>query len=94
MLVVDNFHVKIRYTYTHFFSNIFLKVVLISCYSHMFFKSSIGFWLSNCFKRQKSTIGMHNTQYSIGLSVHKQPSVFNIHDITYTIQCRVNCLID
>ena len=34
MLVVDNFHVKIRYTYTHFFSYVF--------------ESCIGFMLSNC----------------------------------------------
>ena len=39
MLVVDNFHVKIRYTYTHF--------------CHMFFKSCIGFVLSNCANEQK-----------------------------------------
>ena len=32
---------------------------------------------------------MRNIQYSIELSVHKQPSVFNT---TYTIQSRVNCL--
>ena len=42
------------------------------------------------FKFQKNTFGMRNTQYSIELSVHKQPSVFNT---TYTIQSRVNCLI-
>ena len=36
----------------------------------------------------KNTFGMRNTQYSIELSVHKQPRVFNT---TYTIQCRVNC---
>ena len=33
MIAVDNFHVKIRHTYTHFF--------------HVF-KSCIGFMLSNC----------------------------------------------
>ena len=33
MLVVDNFHVKIRYTYTHFYPYVF--------------KSCIGFMLSN-----------------------------------------------
>ena len=33
---------------------------------------------------------MLNTQYNIELSVHKQPSVFNT---TYTIKCRINCLI-
>ena len=32
---------------------------------------------------------MRNTQYSIELSVHKQPSVFNT---TYTLQSQVNCL--
>ena len=31
---------------------------------------------------------MRNTQYSIELSVHKQPRVFKA---TYTIQSRVNC---
>ena len=30
-LCVDNFHVKIRYTYTHLF-HMFLKVVLVMCY--------------------------------------------------------------
>ena len=41
----------------------------------MFFKSSVGFWLTN-------TFGMRNTQYGIELSVHKQPSVCNT---TYTM---------
>ena len=56
----------------------------------MFFKSSVGFLLSNCLnaKKKKNTFEMWNTQYSIELSVHKQPSVFNT---TYTMQCRVNC---
>ena len=31
MLVVNNFHVNIRYTYTHFFQT-FLKDVLVMCY--------------------------------------------------------------
>ena len=31
MFVVDNFHVKIRYTYTHFF-HMFLQVLLVSGY--------------------------------------------------------------
>ena len=43
--------------------------------------------LLNCVN-EKNTFGMRNTQYSIELSVHKQPSVFST---TYTIQCRVNC---
>ena len=56
---------------------------------HMFFKSSVGFGLSNCLNaKKKNTFGMRNTQYSIELSVHKQASVFNT---TYTIQCHVNC---
>ena len=54
----------------------------------MFFKSSVDFWLSNCLNAKKITFGMRNIQYSIELSVHKQPSVFNT---TYTIQYRVNC---
>ena len=33
------------------------------------------------FKSQENRFGMRNTQYSIGLIVHKQPSVFNT---TYT----------
>ena len=39
MLVVENFHVKIRYSYTHFF--------------HMFFKCCVGFVLSNCLNTKK-----------------------------------------
>ena len=39
-------------------------------------------------KCQQNTFGMRNIQYSIELSVHKQPSVFNT---TYTIQSHVNC---
>ena len=79
----------------------FLKVVLVSCYqivwmekmclcSHMFFESSVGFVLSNCLnaKKKKNTFGMRNTQYSIDLSVHKHPRVYNT---TYKIQSRVNC---
>ena len=59
---------------------------------HMFFKSSVGFGLSNCLnaKKKEKTLGMRNTQYSIELSVHKQASVFNT---TYTTQCRMNCPI-
>ena len=57
----------------------------------MFLKNNVGFVLSNCLnakKKKKNTSGMRNTQYSIQLSVHKQPSVFNT---TYTIQSRMNC---
>ena len=58
---------------------------------YMFFKNSSGFRLSNCLNAsKKKTFGMRNTQYSIELSVHKQPSVFNT---TNAIQCRVNCPI-
>ena len=64
MLVVDNFHVKIRY--------------------------DVGFVLSNCLNA-KNTFEIQIHKYSIELSVHKQPSVFNT---AYTIQCRVNCPID
>ena len=75
MLVADNFQLKIRYTYTHFF-HILLKVVLVSCNQivwikknvyifHMFFKSL------NCLNAKQSTFGMRNIQYSIELSVHK-----------------------
>ena len=75
MLVADNLYVKIRYTYTHYF--------------HMFFKSSVGFVLSNCLNgKKKNTFGMRKTKCSIEFSVHKQPSVFNT---TYTKQNRGNC---
>ena len=99
MLVVDNIHVKIWYTYTKFFHT-FLKVVLVSCYQivwmkkmyirfHMFFKSSICFQAIKLFKCQKKYIwnAKHTIQHR--MSVHKQPSVFNT---TYTIQCRANWL--
>ena len=56
----------------------------------MFFKNSVGFVLSNCLNTKTNTLGMRNTQYSIQLSVHKQPSIFNT---TYRIQSRVNCPI-
>ena len=66
--------------------------ILSSCVNeknmYMFFKSSVEFGLSNCLNAKKNTFEMRNTQYRIKLSVHKQPSAFNI---TYTIQCRVNC---
>ena len=55
---------------------------------HMFFKSCVGFVLSNCLNATKNIFGIPNTQYSTALSVHKQPNVFNT---TYTIQIRVNC---
>ena len=78
MLVVDNIHIIIQYTYTHFF-HMFLKVVLDSCYQIMWMKKrSFDFVLSNW-----------NTQYSIELSVHKQPSVLNT---TYTKQSRCELL--
>ena len=60
---------------------------------HMFLKSSVDFVLSNCLNvkkcLQKNTFGWRNTQFSIALSVHKQPNVFNT---TYAIQSCVNCL--
>ena len=56
---------------------------------HMFFKSRIDFGLLNCLNaKKKNTFGMRNTQYSIELKAHKQPSLFNT---TYTLQCRLNC---
>ena len=54
----------------------------------MFFKSCVGFVLSNCLDAKKNTFGKRITPYSIALSVHKQPSVYNT---TYMIQSRVNC---
>ena len=39
------------------------------------------------FECQENTFGIRNTQYSIPLSVHKQPNVFNT---TYTIHSHVN----
>ena len=51
MLVVDNFHVKIRYTYIHFFSYVFQKLYWFHAIK-----------LSKC---PKNTFGMWNTQYSI-----------------------------
>ena len=61
---------------------------MCTCF-YMFFKSSVGFVLANCLNaKKKNTFGMRNIEYSIELSVHKQPSVFNT---TYTIQSRVNC---
>ena len=74
VLVVDNFRVKIRYTYTHIFSYVF--------------KSCIDSVLSNCANEKKNTFGMRNIQYSLALTLHKQPSVFNT---TYMIQIHVNC---
>ena len=73
MLVVDNFHLKFRYTYSyrHFF--------------HTFSKVLLGFHAIKLFECQKNTFGIRNTQYSIALSVHQQPCVFNT---TYTIQSR------
>ena len=41
------------------------------------------------FECQKNTFVIRNTQYSIALSVHRQPGVFNT---TYKIQSSVNCL--
>ena len=83
MLIVDNFHVKCRYTYTHFF-HLLLKVVLVSCYQIVRMKnmcicfSKVG--LVSCYQivgMPKNSFGIRNTQYIIALSVHKQPSVFN-----------------
>ena len=48
----------------------------------MFLKSRFGFNV------KKNAFEIRRTQYSIELSVHKQPKVFNT---TYTIQSRVNC---
>ena len=89
--MIDNFHIKIGYTYTH------------SSYD---FKRCIGFVLLNCaiekkcgnvcqnlcnaiklFECQKYMFEMRNKQYSVALSFHIQPSVFCT---TYTIQRLVN----
>ena len=98
MHIVDSYYVKIRYTYTNFFHMFFKSSVgfmLSNCvnekifiYFHMFLKSFVGFVLSNYLNAKKNIFGMQNTQYSIVLSVHKQPGVFNT---TYAIQSRVNC---
>ena len=44
--------------------------------------------LLNCLNAKKNTFGIRNTQYSLVLTFHKRPSVFNT---TYTIQSPVNC---
>ena len=46
--------------------------------------------LPNCVN-EKNTLGIQNTQYSIELSIHKQPSVFNT---TYPLQSQLNCPIE
>ena len=77
MLVVDNFHVKIRYTYTHFF--------------HMFFKSCVGFVLSNCLNVKKIHLGIRNTQFSIAIERSRTTKCiqYNLHD---TKSCELpNC---
>ena len=72
MLVVDNFHVKNWYTFFY----MILKDVLCSCYQierkkkmciclFMFFKSCLGFVLSNCLNAKENTFEIQNTQYSI-----------------------------
>ena len=59
---------------------------MLSCYNcaneknvYMFFKSSVGFVLSNYLNAKK----IH-----LKCEIHNTASVFNT---TYTIQCRVNC---
>ena len=99
-MLLDNFHLKIRYTYIHNF-HLFLKCIsfiLTNCVNeenfYMFsyvFQKLCTFRAIKLFKCQtNNTFGMQNTQYSKELSVHKQLSVFNT---TYTIQSRVNCSI-
>ena len=77
MLVVDKFHVKMRYTYTHFL--------------HMFFKSFVGSELNKLFecKKKRNTFGIRNTQYSIALSVHKQLTKSIQYNIRYTKSCEL-----
>ena len=50
MIVVDNFHTKICYTYTHLF-HMFIKVVLVSCYQIGWMKKNvyIGQFTRVCF---------------------------------------------
>ena len=101
MLVVDNFHVKIRYKRIYLFSffHLFLKVLwnLSNCvneknvvYGYVLFSYVFQmfrrFRAIKLFECQKNTLGIRNTQYSLAMSVHKQPSVFNT---PYTIQSRV-----
>ena len=78
--------------------NIFLKSCIVfmlsncvnekMCMFSKVFKKLHWFHAMKLFKCRKNTFRMWNTQYSIELSVHKQPSVFNT---TYTIQSHVNC---
>ena len=51
MLVIDNFHEKIRYIFTHFF--------------HIFFKSSIAFVLSKWLNTKKKKIHLYDTSYML-----------------------------
>ena len=81
-----------------FFSYIFKSCIgfMLSNYvneknTYMFsciFQKLYWFRAIKLFECHKNTFGIWNTQYSITLSVHKQPSVFNI---THTIHSRVNC---
>ena len=79
MLVVHNFHVKIRYTYTNFFI-CFSKVVSVSCYQIVWMPKQI-------------TFGIRNTQYIIAVTVHKHPSVFNTtNTIQSRVNCPNNLI--
>ena len=72
----------------------FLQVLLVSCYHIVWMEKNVfmfayvfkkSFWFE-C-QKKKNAFEIRHTQYSIELSVHKQPKVFNT---TYTIQSRVD----
>ena len=67
MLVVGNFHVKLRYTYTHFF-HMFLRVVLIMCYQMV--------WIP----RKYIFNTTYTIQHSIERSQTNKCIQYNIHD--------------
>ena len=60
--------------------------MLSNCVNEKNVYTFVFIYFSKVVRAMKYTI---NTHYSIELSVHKQPSVFNT---TYTIQSLVNCL--
>ena len=80
MFVVDNFHAKIRYTYTHIFSYVF--------------KTCIGFVLSNSANEKKKYIW--NVKYTIQLSIDRSQTIkciqYNLHDTnSYELPKRFHC---
>ena len=80
MFVVDSSHVKIRYTYTHFF--------------HVF-KSCVSFVLPNCLNPKKIHLKIHNTALNGALTNNQVYSIQHTrYKVVWIDHCYANKILE